>query len=237
MLRYFFSIALVFLCFAFQAKGQVIETDSIPKGKMWIPTHIRIGTDLVSLGRTGFSDFTEMWEMQAEVDLYKFYLVFDYGHQNYRVNQDSTTRSQYLKYLSSGYYWRLGLDANVISYDRYGGDFSLGIRFGSTRFEERMGGTKNVDGWGLYDFYYTNPNASANWLELTTGIKAKVWKGLTMGYTLRLKFAANLKGDDEIETYWIPGYGLASRNSNWAISYYVYWTFGWKEKYLPRRNR
>jgi len=52
-----------------------------------------------------------------------------------------------------------------------------------------------------------------------------------MGYTLRLKTSLRLSGDQELESYRIPGYGLASEASFWGVNYYVSWRFKFREKY------
>ena len=49
--------------------------------------------------------------------------------------------------------------------------------------------------------------------------------------TGRLKLAPSIKGEEELISFEIPGYGRASRSSYWGFNYHVFWRipFGKKE--------
>jgi len=75
--------------------------------------------------------------------------------------------------------------------------------------------------WGLLtdDFYHANVNAW--WLELTTGLRVKIWKIIWVGYTARFKFALTTDASDEMLPYDVPGFGRTDKDTTWGFNYYV----------------
>ena len=207
-------------------QGQVIVTDSIPKSQMWAPTFVRIGTELINPIRSVLGNRTSGWEVEVETDFHRYVAVFDYGFEKWTFS-DTT-----YMYESSGNYYRVGLDANLIPRDKFGSSLYFGLRYGQGSFEEELVGTVSYPQWGSSLIDGENREMRVQWFEMVMGMKAKVWKGLVLGYTLRLKLSPEFSDPQEFETYRIPGYGIGRSSNFWGISYYVAWQFQFRQKYM-----
>jgi len=207
---------------------EVILADTIAKPRLFRPTMLLIGVDAVTGLSSIISSQKNGWEMQAEIDLHRYFLVAEYGRENLNIS-DST----YL-YTSSGNYWRFGIDANLIPRDAFGSILYFGLRYGKASFKDSMVGSNFEPFWGDIPIDEFNDNVTARWLEVVTGMKAKVWKNLYLGYILRLKFAKKIIDKEELnlDPFRIPGYGLADQNSFWGVNYYIAWKFTFGEKYI-----
>jgi len=233
-LKYFTSKALLFFFLlpgGFQALGQAIVTDSIPKSQMIAPTMLRIGVDLIGAAHTAINENRDAWEVQAEVDIYRYFITAEFGSE---VNQ--FIREDY-DYRSDGTYWRVGADINMIPREPFGSVLFFGLRYANGTFDEDLSGTISDPVWGDILIDSSNENVKARWIEVVAGMKAKVWKNLYMGYILRLKASLKIKNESELQLdpYRIPGYGLADQNSFFGINYYIAWQFPFRQKYaVPR---
>ncbi len=214
-----------------QSLGQAIVTDSISGGKLWTPTMLRIGYDLIGPLQNAISRSRGGWEITGETDFNKFNLIAEFGNEHFDYGDNATYH-----YRADGNYFRLGFDYNMIPRDEFGSELFFGFRYATGNFDETLAGVTNVFQWGSGYMNEKNSNVSATWLEFTAGMRAKVWKQLYMGYTLRLKVAPSLKGEQNIETYLIPGYGLYSKPNFWSINYYVAWKFSFRQKYTKSKK-
>src|SRR5688572_4945883 len=112
MLRLFLiNIALlVFTVRGFSQDGDTVRVDSVIRHSC-IPTGIRIGTDLISIGKTQFQDDFKGWEVNADADFGRYYLALDYGSWARTFASDSGN------YANDGTYWRAGVDVNFLLKD------------------------------------------------------------------------------------------------------------------------
>ena len=135
----------------------------------YVPTGIRAGFDLLALGKTRFQDNFNGWEVQGDIDFNRYFLVLEYGNWGKTLNSDSAT------YANDGNYWRAGVDVNFLTKDPDRNMFFLGARYGRSVFTESMAVQRFDPVWGLLDdsFYHTVVNAS--WIELTAGLRVKIW--------------------------------------------------------------
>jgi hypothetical protein len=115
----------------------------------------------------------------------------------------------------------------------------FGFRYGRSFFHESLTyqDTTTYKIFGTASRSESNANVTGGWGELTTGLRIKVWKGLWMGYTARLKIAPGTKGNSPgLSPYDMPGYGPVSSKPWWGFNYQLFWRFNWKkEKPLPKK--
>ncbi len=207
-IRYFISIGLLLLtcCFGFsQAKE---ATKKIPKPKKdFSPTGIRVGTDLIDLGKTFSGKTFQGWEVNGDIDLANYYLTADIGSWSKDVLLSNG------EYSNGGNYFRIGADINLLG-----------------KFHESLTYTATSSLFPPATYQASNGSVSGGWAELTSGLRVKIWKSLWMGYTARLKFAPGTKGNDpSLATYDMPGYGIISNKPWWGFNYQVFWRFAWKK--------
>jgi hypothetical protein len=225
IIKYSISACLIF--FAAFAHGQGKKPPK-PK-KDYMPTGFRVGTDLIDLGKTFSTKTFSGWEINGDVDFANYYLTVDVGAWAKDIlitNGD---------YNNSGNNYRVGIDVNFLGSDPDKNMFFLGFRAGHVSFNESVNYLTTPQ--HLFSPLLTNssnPNATGQWAELTNGLRVKIWKGLWLGYTARMKFAPTIHGSPSFATYDLPGYGVVQKSPWWGFNYQVFWRFAWrKDKVLP----
>lgn len=196
-----------------QAQGDTVRTDT--KRNRYLPTGIRLSTDLISLGKNYFQDDFNGWEVNADIDFDRYYLVFDYGTWGRDFLAEGSV------YSNDGTYWRVGVDVNFLTDDPDRSIFFLGARFGRSVFGEQLTVMRVDSVWGNLDREFVNTDAVGRWGELTTGLRIKIWKFIWLGYTARFKFWLNTENTPTMLPHDVPGYGRTDRESYWGFNYQV----------------
>lgn len=215
ILMYLLSSVLLLLGVSSHAQDKKEAGDSLRRIQK--PTGVRIGTDLIAIGKTIFDSPLTGWEVNADVDFGRYYLALDYGSSSYKDSLDNGY------YSNDGRYIRLGVDVNFLLKDPDKNMVFFGFRYGRSSFSEQLTYEFTADEFGPVLKEISNPNASAGWGELITGLRVKVWNPIWMGYTARLKFLPGVKGNPEMETYDIPGYGRTSKGMYWGFNYQIFY--------------
>jgi len=198
--------------------------------KDYRPSGIRVGTDLIDLGKTFGGKTFKGWELNSDIDFASYYLTTDIGSWAKDLTIDNG------QYSNGGNYYRIGVDINLLNNDPDRNMFFIGFRYGHSQFHESLKYLTNSTNFFPSPTYnVNNSNVSGGWVEITTGLRVKIWKGLWTGYTARLKFAPSTKGNDpSLAPYDMPGYGLVSNKPWWGFNYQVFWRFAWREvKVIP----
>jgi hypothetical protein len=197
------------------AQSDSVAVDSVIRHS-FIPTGIRVGTDLISLVKTQVQDDFNAWEVNADVDFYRYYLAMDYGASARTFRSDSGN------YSNDGTYWRAGVDINFLAKDPERNMFFIGARYGRATFSQDLTVYAYNDFTGEYeDLSYTDPVVNARWFELTTGLRVKMWKMIWMGYTARFKFGLKYDDTENIIPTEVPGYGRTHKDSYWGFNYQI----------------
>ena len=202
-----------------QTKPDSVKTDSV-KSK-FLPTGIRIGTDVLSLVRSSVKDDFKGWEANADVDFYRYHLAVDYGTWG-RSYRSSLPEDDSAAYDNDGRYWRIGADVNFLLKDPDRNIFFIGLRYGRSSFSEVMTIRSKDLVWGELERTYHNPSVTSRWVELTTGIKVKIYKIIWLGYTARFKFWLKNSGDSEMIPHDVPGYGRTNKENTWGFNYQIF---------------
>lgn len=197
---------------AARAQEQVVPDTT---ARRFIPTGVRIGTDLIGIARGQFTNDFDGWEIAADVDFYRYYLVAEYGRWSV---YDSISNGLYT---NDGNYFRIGVDVNFLTKDPDKNMFFLGGRFGRSSFTDQAMYSYGAPEFDEYTVTVTNPNVVGTWVELTTGLKVRIWSFLWLGATGRLKFGLDLDGNGALTSYDVPGFGRNIKSSWWGINYYV----------------
>ena len=213
-LKFFLSSLL--LLFLQAAEAQVTQEAIDSLKRIQKPVALRIGTDLIMLGKNFFDRPLTGWEVNADVDFGRYYLAFDYGSWS---RKDSLNNGYYA---NDGRYYRMGVDVNFLLKDPDKNMFFLGFRYGRSSFSESLTYEIKTDDFGTIERSIANAGTTAGWVELTTGLRVKIWKSFWMGYNGRIKFLPGIKNNNGFETYDIPGYGLWSKKLYWGFNYQVF---------------
>lgn len=206
------------------------ERPKVPKS-FFIPTGLRIGTDLVALGVNAFGDNRQRYEFQADVDFHRIYLIGSYG-----VNQYQTSGEEF-EYTNNGNYFRIGLEADFLKFDPDHNTLTFGLRYARANYSESLTTDILSPIYGPYQENLNNETVSARWFEMTTGLRVMVLKNLYMGYTFRIQLNRKIFNATEFRSYDIPGFGRAEFKNRWTFNYYLTYRIPWKEKKVMERSR
>lgn len=192
------------------------------------PRSFRVGTDLISIIKSQTQTNFSGWELNGDVDCGKIYLTVDIGNwgRTYDLPSPVPVPFHPLKsgsYANQGTYWRLGADINLLKKDPDRNMFFIGLRYGHSTFNEFTTIMMIDQYFGSIQKQVTNTAVTAGWGELTAGLRVKIWKEFWMGYTARMKFAPSVKGDNEVQSYDIPGYGQNAKGFYWGFNYQIFW--------------
>lgn len=206
------------------------ERPKVPKS-FFIPTGLRIGTDLVALGVNAFGDNRQRYEFQADVDFHRIYLIGSYG-----INQYQTSGEEF-EYTNNGNYFRIGLEADFLKFDPDHNTLTFGLRYARANYSESLTTDILSPIYGPYQENLNNETVSARWFEMTTGLRVMVLKNLYMGYTFRIQLNRKIFNATDFRSYDIPGFGRAEFKNRWTFNYYLTYRIPWKEKKVMERSR
>ncbi|MCW5912744.1 MAG: hypothetical protein KIT62_16865 [Cyclobacteriaceae bacterium] len=219
MLRFLWSSLLVVV--SLQVVAQTSERDSLRAIRK--PTGVRIGTDLIAIGKTIAQSPLQSWEITADVDLGRYYPTLELGGWSREAKLVNGL------YNNEGKYFRVGADINFLLKDPDRNMFFIGFRYGRAQYSESVNYTISPDLFPVVQQSASNPVATAGWVELTTGLRVKVWRGFWMGYTGRMKFLPHTKDTPGFDSYDIPGFGLPFKKLYWGFNYQVFWRMPFKK--------
>lgn len=209
------TINIALLLLPALAWSQEQDTVKLEK-KSFIPTGIRVGTDVLSIIRSNSSDTFTGWEVNGDVDFGRYYLAVDVGSWS----RDLPSEDDH--YTNEGRYFRAGIDVNFLLKDPDKNLFFLGARYGRGVFSENFVVHVEDPVWGVVDEVYTNNDVTARWFELTGGLKVKIWKVIWLGYTARYKFGLSTGSTPLMLPHDVPGYGRTDRESTWGFNYHIF---------------
>ena len=219
MLKLLWSSLLI--VFSLQVVAQTNQRDSLRAIRK--PTGLRIGTDLIAIGKTIAQQPLQSWEISADVDLGRYYPILELGRWSREAELTNGL------YNNEGSYFRVGADINFLLKDPDKNMFFIGMRYGRAQYSERVLYSVTPELFPALQQTSSNPDASAGWIELTTGLRVKVWRGFWMGYTGRMKFLPHTKNTPGFDSYDIPGFGLPFKGLYWGFNYQVYWQIPFKK--------
>ncbi len=170
--------------------------------------------DLISIAKSHYVKSFSGWEVNAETDFYRYYLAAEYGKWSRTYFPDNGY------YTNDGNYFRVGVDVNFLKKDPERNVFFIGLRSGHASFSEYFSVDINDPLWGsALGREYVNSNMKARWLELTTGLRVRMWKFIWMGYTARFKFGLKTRGNETMLPSDVPGFGRTDKETTWGFNY------------------
>lgn len=225
MLKYIFKLIIVCFCTLSSAQNKTAAKDSI---KITQRYGLRLGFDAYRLTRSFYDKNYKGLELVGDYRLTKkIYIAGELGNEQKTVNDDQ------LNYTANGTYFKVGFDFNA--YENWLDMENLiyiGMRAGVGRFSQTL---------NHYTIYQAGSNfgqntiisgekwngLSANWLEVVTGLKAKVFNNVFVGFSARLNYMMTNKTPDGFANLYIPGFNKTYEGSkfgagfNYSISYFI----------------
>lgn len=213
-------------------EARIVEPEraKVPKS-FFIPTGIRVGTDVVALGVNAFGNSRQRYEIQGDIDFHRIYLAGSYGINEYQVSTDE------FDYSNKGSYYRIGLDANFLKFDPDYNTLTFGLRYAQAKYSESLNTSITSPIYGFYEESLKNEEVRARWFEMTAGLRVMVMKNLYTGFNFRIQLNRKIFEATEFRSYDIPGFGRAEFKNRWTFNYYVVYRIAWREKKVMERTR
>lgn len=226
MLKYIFLYSFIFVSFLSINLVSAQEKDSIPieeKESFEFYLHsIRVGGDISYPILMGFDGNRVRYEVNSEFNLSnRFIFTADLGY-SYLV---SVKKPSIFWYRNEGVYARVGMDYNLMYRKFKDNAVFIGFRYGQASFEHKL--EYNIDStvWNpkLDSNSASEKGLKVSWIELTTGLRVRVWKQFYTGYTVRIMFRTSLKDGKIISANELPGFGNNNNGSNLHFNYHVFY--------------
>lgn len=172
-----------------------------------------VGVDVAGMAAKVLGSDITSGEAMIQVNLKnRFFPVAEVGFGSIDTTNDETD----IHYKASAPYFRLGMDYNVFYQKPYlPGYFTVGLRYGFCSFEYDVVAPPLTDpNWGHTSVPATYEGVKANvgWAELAVGLKANVYKGFHIGFSVRYRARLNMTKHNNSEPYYTPGFGKSKTN-------------------------
>ena len=222
MWKSIFSISFFFFSLVLFAQDQSVPSPKTYKESADLtPYEIKLGFNGLRAGRTAFGSGLVAHEIQGAIAFHRYALVVDLGIEE-------NERGEGYEYSNTGSYFRTGLDWNFVKDKSSGNVLSLGLRYARAYFQDEISYITTDTGFGE-EFDFQNEDLRARWFELTLNLRGKVISNLYMGFTMRWQNSRRVRGEGELKTFEIPGFGKTKRQNSTAFDYYIMWRIPFKK--------
>ncbi len=206
------------------AQEQVEDSIPVKKDRYGL----RVGVDLYKLTRGFYDKNYKGIELTGDFRWNKkYFLAAELGNEN------KTTEDERLTSNSKGSYLKVGFDYNM--YENWldmENIISIGLRYGLSSFSQELNGYKIYNPhpyWGESSLIPANKQfngLSASWLEVVTGMKAKMFNNVFVGFSVQLKTLITNKKPDGFDNLYIPGFNRTYNGSfgigfNYSVTYFI----------------
>lgn len=180
---------------------------------------ISVSTDVFGYAYSLIEDYISS-EVAVELNLgNKYYPVFEFGYGS----TDFTDETFGIKYKSSAPYFRVGLNYNFTNKkgEAPRKNYLYGLaRFGWTKPKYDVSTPPITDPvWGgEVPLDIKDATGSYCWIELGIGVKVRIWKNFSMGWSIRYKARMHKTGDSNSYIWYAPGFGN-SRHTTFGGTY------------------
>lgn len=140
----------------------------------------------------------------------------------------NTTGELYgIRYSTAAPYLRVGLDYNTQYKKGLPSYLLAGIRVGMSRYDYTVDGVTLADPvWGTATPLQIEQNGcSALWGEGLIGVRAQIWRGFHMGWTVRYRLPIAIATGSNGNPWYVPGYGVyGTKNvgATYNLTYYFH---------------
>ena len=217
--KLFFVLFLCWTCpgmlSAQQARaGSASDTVAEESSFSWRPAALRLGLDVSRLTTLVLEPDARFYELNTDLQFGRYFLAVDWGAGRQVREADQ------FNYRTEGSYFRIGADINFIPENEDNNLLFIGLRYGRSFYNEQLNAQYDGPVFGPFSVSYDRP-LSARWVEGVAGMKARLWKGLFLGYTLRYKFGLKTNNSEAFTSYEVPGFGRVGDGNAFAFNYHI----------------
>lgn len=190
----------------------------------YIPNGVRVGANVIPLAATAAKEGVEHYEITGDIDFHKYLFTVDLGRAKLNRSGDG------FRFLTSGAYFKAGVDVNFIENVPGSHVLGLGLRYAQSRFNAEFDWAEQSDIWGDRIISISNDGVVTRWFEGLGILKVDAWNNIQLGFSLAYKFAKKTKSTKGLSPYDIPGFGLSEAATLWSFNYHVYYYIPFKKE-------
>ena len=159
------------------------------------------------------------YDLQASVNLHNWIeptLELGFGFA------DSQPQNGNFRYKGKpSFYGKIGANYNFMYKSNPDYQVFFGLRLGYSSYKYEITDIRiNSDYWGQSNqFSITNQSASAFYGQALAGIKVKIWKWFSLGWSLRYGFKMKQTLPENSRPWFIPGYGTSALSATFSVIY------------------
>jgi len=192
------------------------------------PLKVRVGIDFVGPG-SYLWDKKNNFNLEGYISLdrsEKMAYVIEGGHLNYKYSQYN------YDYQAKGIFIRAGVDFNLLKPDVSSGKYwaGLGLRYGLSSYSSETTSFQYKNYWDSVTSSVPRRTSMGHFLEVVPGVRTELFRNLSIGWSIRLKFLISAGGGKDLRPIYFPGYGTGSKAVNVGINYYLIWSIPFKIK-------
>lgn len=211
-----FIFSIVILCQCLKAQDTI-----------YVPLKISFGTEISGPVIYAIDNKTLNLEFQLSYDRTESRaLSFSAGYSNYPYSQYNYV------YQAKGLFARTGFDFNLLKPMKSAGLYysGIGVHYGISGFTSEVNSFTSENYWGTVTSSIPARTSMAHFVEVTPGVKAEVFKNISLGWTISLRLLLASGAGENLRPLYIPGFGNGSKRVNAAVSYFISWNIPYRTK-------
>jgi len=146
------------------------------------------------------------------------------GYANYKYSQYN------YDYLSSGKYFKAGVDFNLMKPEKSIGKYwaGIGIHYGLSSYLTEVPAFSHENYWGKITSSISEQKRIGHFIEFAPGFRAEIFKGFTIGWAVTLRKLISAGTGKDLSPIFLPGYGTGNKSLSTGINYFLIFSFKYK---------
>ncbi len=151
--------------------------------------------------------------------------IFAGGYLNYSYSQYN------YQYKNNGIFARTGFDFNLMKPEKSVGKYwaGIGLHYGISRFTSEVPVFLQDHYWGTTESSISARTNWAHFVEVSPGVRAELFKNLSIGWNLSLRFLVYSGTGKDLRPIYFPGFGNGAKKVSSALSYFITWNIPYKK--------
>ncbi len=166
--------------------------------------------------------------------IFEGYISFDISEKiapALNIGYSDYNYSQYnYDFKSNGIFMRAGADFNLLAPEKTKGKYymGLGVRYGLSFFNSEYPSLHQENYWGNTSSVIPSETALGHFVELSPGVRTQIFKHITIGWNISLRFL--LSAGTDIKPVYMPGFGDATKTFSPGLGYFISWNIPYRTK-------
>jgi hypothetical protein len=140
--------------------------------------------------------------------------------------------SQYnYSYLSKGFFFRTGIDFNLMAPEKAQGKYwaGIGLHYGLSRFTTEIPFYSKNNYWGTVTSSVGSKSGWAHFIEASPGVRAEIIRNISIGWNVSLRMLLSSGTGKDLRPLYLPGFGSGAKRFSTGVSYFISWNIPYKK--------